>query len=403
MKRRDFLIGTTAITLTEFLAGCETQADLKVKLLKNTIPAQMVSKFRGELTSRPKLSFQPQESLTELFSLLQGWQKKSLLEKEQSSKNKTENIYIAKLFSLLQGWQKKSLLEKEQSSKNKTENIYIANLVTLGDYWLANAIKQKLIRPLTLNSESLSRWNTLPKKWRDLVTRNDQGDVDTQGKIWAAPYQWGTTLIAYRVDKFKTLGWQPKDWKDLWRPELEGNISLLNQPREVIGLTLKKLGKSYNTKNIDQVENLKSELEKLNKQVKFYSSDNYLQPLTIGDTWLAVGWSNDILPLLKKRKEIAAILPQSGTALWANLWVEPTDSAKTDLTEKWIDFCWQPQIAKQMSLLTQASSPVLLGINNNPLLFPPQKIIEKSEFLAPLANTTIEKYRNLWQEIRQPI
>ena len=379
MKRRDFLIGTTAITLTEFLAGCETQADLKIKLLKNTIPAQMVSKFRGELTSSAKLSFQPQESLTELFSLLQGWHKKSLL-------------------------------EKEQLSTNKTENIDIANLVTLGDYWLANAIKQELIQ--SLNSESLPRWNKLPEKWLDLVKRNDQGYVDPQGKIWAAPYQWGTTLIAYRVDKFKTLEWQPKDWKDLWRPELKGKISLLNQAREVIGLTLKKLGKSYNTKSIDQVENLKSELVKLNQQVKFYSSDNYLQPLIIGDTWLAVGWSNDILPLLKKRKKIAAILPQSGTALWANLWVKPTDSMDTYLTEKWIDFCWQPQIAKQISLLTQASSPVLLEINpneltsemnNNPLLFPPKKIIEKSEFLAPLDKITIEKYQQLWQEIRQPI
>ncbi|MEM1170379.1 MAG: extracellular solute-binding protein [Cyanobacteria bacterium P01_H01_bin.35] len=379
MKRRNFLIGATAITLAEFLAGCETQADLKIQLLKNTIPAQMVSKFRGELTSSPKLSFQPQESLSELFSLLQSWQRKLLL-------------------------------EKQNLSTNKTENIDIANLVTIGDYWLANAIKQELIQPL--NSEALSSWNKLPKKWQELVKRNNQGYVDTQDKVWAAPYQWGTTLIAYRVDKFKNLGWEPKDWSDLWRAELKGNISLLNQAREVIGLTLKKLGKSYNTKNIDEVENLKSELVKLNQQVKFYSSENYLQSLILGDTWLAVGWSNDILPLVKTRKEIAAVVPQSGTALWANLWVKPATTGETSLTEKWIDFCWQPQIAEQMSLLTQITSPILPGINpneltseinNNPLLLPPQEILEKSDFLYPLADSTIEQYRQLWQEIRQPV
>lgn len=110
MKRRIFLTGAVAITLAEFLAGCETQADLKVKLLKNSIPAQMMSKFRGELTSPyNNLSFKPIENLTELFSMLQDWQRKLLL-------------------------------EKQQSSINKTENINIANLVTLGDYWLANAI-----------------------------------------------------------------------------------------------------------------------------------------------------------------------------------------------------------------------------------------------------------------------
>lgn len=379
MKRRNFLIGATVITLAEFLSGCETQADLNIQLLKNTIPAQMVSKFRRELTSQPKLNFNPQESLTELFSLLQSWQRKLLL-------------------------------EEQKSSAEQTKNINIANLVTLGDYWLANAIKQELIQPL--NSETLQNWNKLPEKWQKLVKRNNQGYADPQGKIWAAPYQWGTTLIAYRVDKFKTLGWQPTDWSDLWKEELRHRFSLLNQAREVIGLTLKKLGQSYNTKNLSKVENLKSELVKLNQQVKFYASDNYLQSLITGDTWLAVGWSNDILPLVKTRKDIAAVIPKSGTALWANLWVKPAATAETSLTEKWIDFCWEPEIAEQMSLITQATSPIIPGINSteltseikdNSLLLPPEDILEKSDFLYPLEDSNIEQYRQLWREIRQPV
>ncbi|NEP87985.1 MAG: extracellular solute-binding protein [Okeania sp. SIO2C2] len=375
MKRRNFLIGATAITLAEFLAGCEGQGDLNIQLLKNTIPAQMVSKFKRELTSQPKLNFNPQENLTELFSLLQSWQRKLLLEEQKSSTEQT--------------------------------NINIANLVTLGDYWLANAIKQELIQPL--NSEALQNWNKLPEKWQKLVKRNNQGYADPQGKIWAAPYQWGTTLIAYRVDKFKTLGWQPTDWSDLWREELRHRFSLLNQPREVIGLTLKKLGKSYNVKNLSKVENLKSELVKLNQQVKYYASNNYLQSLITGDTWLAVGWSNDILPLVKTRKDIAAVIPKSGTALWSNLWVKPAATVETSLTEKWIDFCWEPQIAEQMSLITQTTSPIIPGINpteltseikDNSLLLPPEDILEKSDFLYPLGDSTIQQYRQLWQEIR---
>ncbi|MDJ0553925.1 MAG: extracellular solute-binding protein [Microcoleaceae cyanobacterium MO_207.B10] len=377
MKRRNFLIGATAITLAELLAGCESKADLKVQLLKNTIPAQMLQKFRGELESRSILSFKPQSELKDLFNLLQTWQIKV-----REAKDKP--------------------LEREKKLSE------IANLVTLGDYWLANAIKQELIQPI--NSESLKMWDKLPEKWQQLVRRNNQGYFDSQGKLWGAPYQWGTTLIAYRVDQFKSLGWEPKDWSDLWREELRHRFSLLNQAREVIGLTLKKLGKSYNTKNLSKVDNLKSELFQLNQQVKFYSSDNYLQPLIVGDTWLAVGWSNDILPLLKTRKDIAAVVPKSGTALWANLWVKPATTNETSLTEKWIDFCWQPEIATQMSLLTQATSPILSAMNqteltpeirSNSLLFPPQEIIENSDFLYPLTDSLIAQYRQLWEEMRQ--
>ena len=123
-----------------------------------------------------------------------------------------------------------------------------------------------------------------------------------------------------------------------------------------------------------------------------------------------MGWSNDILPLVKTRKEIAAVVPKSGTALWANLWVKPAATNDSSLIEKWIDFCWQPEIATQMSILTQATSPILSAmnqteltpeINNNSLLLPPQEIIENSDFLYPLADSLISQYRQLWVEMRQ--
>jgi len=63
---------------------------------------------------------------------------------------------------------------------------------------------------------------------------------------------------------------------------------------------------------------------------------------------------------MQRYQQIAAIIPQSGTALWADLWVRPADNrSRTSLGEQWIDFCWQPQIAEQISLLSKATSPFL--------------------------------------------
>lgn len=42
-----------------------------------------------------------------------------------------------------------------------------------------------------------------------------------------------------------------QDWDDLWRPELTGKISMIDSPREVVGAILKRMGASYNTKDID--------------------------------------------------------------------------------------------------------------------------------------------------------
>jgi putative spermidine/putrescine transport system substrate-binding protein len=291
----------------------------------------------------------------------------------------------------------------------------------LGDAWLSTAIKQNLIQPLS--SKSWSNWHKLPKSWQKLVRRNAQGDLVDDGAVYGAPYRWGSTVIAYRRDKLESINITIKDWQDLWLPELSDRISLLDSPREVIGLTLKKLGQSYNLNNLAAVSNLTTKLEAellaLQQQAKLYSSDHYLEPLILGDTWAAVAWSTDILPLLKTYPEIEFVIPQSGTSLWADLWVKPqlpkalltSDSAEQfEVVEKWIDYCWQPKTAKQISLFTDGISPILAtlprqqipqDLQDNVLVNSAILNSDKSEFLLPLKPETEQQYQDLWLKVRQ--
>ncbi len=383
MDRRSFLLGTGSLALSQMLAGCnsQNQSQLSVKVLKGSVPNQAVKAFRAQIKQSAKLDFTSVTELKNLFEELQSWQQKK--QKKDPGRSQLPIPLIP--------------------SQASTE---LPDLVTLGDYWLNAAIEQKLIQPL--DPSKLLAWSNLPSRWQELVRRNDKGQLDPQGKVWAAPYRWGNTVIAYNRDKFESLGWKPNDWDDLWREELRDRISLLNHPREVIGLTLKKLGKSYNTKNLNQVPDLEQQLSRLHQQVKFYSSDNYLQPLILGDTWLAVGWSTDLLPVMQGYRQIEVVIPQSGTALWADLWVRPAIEASSQpLYQQWIDFCWQPQFAEQIFLLSKAQSPIPVKIEPDdiqpglrPLLLTDPKIFERSEFLLPLSPETQQQYQSLWQKIR---
>ncbi|WP_193193609.1 extracellular solute-binding protein [Nostoc sp. MG11] len=391
MDRRSFLLSTSTLALSQLLFSCSgnNQAQLKVRLLKGSIPGQVVNQFQKGLQQQVQLKFAPVEQIRDLFQQLQNWQ--------QKSKATDQEI-----------WSR--FIPFRQSQK-----VDEADLVTLGDYWLKAAIEQKLIQPLDeVQKNQLKQWSVLDEKWKRLVTRNDQGNLDAQGKVWAAPYRWGSTVIVYNRDRFRDLGWTPKDWRDLWRDGLRDRISLLNQPREVIGLVLKKLGKSYNTENLDQVPDLEKELQTLNQQVKFYSSNNYLEPLIIGDTWLAVGWSSDVLPILGRYPQFAAVIPQSGTAIWADLWVRPTGVAQDTLSSQWIDFCWQPDIARQISLLTKSNSPISTNIVPSDIQKPLRSLLQsdvydglrlrevfdKSEFLLPLSPAAAKQYESLFTKIK---
>lgn len=381
MKRRSFLLGT-GMALTQLMAGCggSPSTTLRVRPLKNSLPAQLLNEFRDHLTQRVALDFVPDPQLKDLFTRLQTWNKPA----EIQGKWGLQLPFI--------------------SSKTPI----IPDLVTLGDYWLAPAIEQGLIQPL--DSTQLTEWKQIPARWQELVTRDQQGQLKPKGEVWGAPYRWGSTVIVYRRDKFKSLGLQePTDWGDLWREELRDRISLLDQPREVIGLTLKRLGHSYNTPDLDKISGLKDSLQQLNQQVKFYSSDTYLQPLLLGDTWLAVGWSTDVLRLTRNEPNIAAVIPQSGTALWADLWVQPAGASANALLEEWIDFCWQLKPASEISLYSRAASPIFAEKNSaelpqslrtNPVLLPDAQVLKNSEFLYPLPPSTVVAYRALWDNLR---
>ena len=385
MERRDFLIGGGMLALTQALAACGNQGQntLKIQLLKGSIPIQLIEEFPKLFNPAISLDIQVVEQLEEAFSHL---------ERLSSLVGKTSDTT----------WDWLPLGQ----SKTPTQ----PNLMTLGDSWLQSAIAQKLIQPLPI--KDLPSWQRLPRLWQSLVQRDTQGNPQENGQIWGAPYRWGTTMIAYRRDKFQELGWTPQDWGDLWRQELRGKISLLDQPREVIGLTLKKLGYSYNTQNLAKIPNLKAELQSLNQQAKFYSSDRYLQPLILEDTWAAVGWSTDILPLVKRNSQIVAIVPPSGTAMWADLWVEPQGQELSEGAKSWISFCWEPATANKISLLSNATSPLVItmrpeellpDLSKNPLIMLPQTVIDRSEFLDPLSSKALVQYAALWQNTRQKV
>lgn len=377
MDRRSFLQALSAVTLSQLLGACQqnNRTVLEVNLLPKTLPPQLIGKFRSksQLSVQIGLKSSPQE----IFSQLQQWHS------QQQTQGTTKT---------------------SRGVDPSSPPVFVPKLASLGDYWLPPAIQQNLLHPLSV--EDLDRWPALPPLWQKLVRRDRAGNLSDQGDIWGAPYRWGATLIAYRPDKFRDLGWEPRNWSDLWRPELRGRISLLDQPREVIGLTLKKLNQSYNLENLDSVSELSQELEALHRQVLFYRSTQYLEPLILEDTWVAVGWSTDILPAIAQEPDLQAVFPESGTALWADLWVQAQAQPEHDpaAVSEWINFWWGETVATNLSQFTSARSPFLSSNltekAQSHLLAANSDRLERSEFLLPLAPTTLKQYERLWQTLR---
>jgi putative spermidine/putrescine transport system substrate-binding protein len=126
--------------------------------------------------------------------------------------------------------------------------------------------------------------------------------------------------------------------------------------------------------------------------------------LILGDTWLAVGWSTDILPIVEKYNNISAVIPKSGTSLWADIWVKPRQETNNpQQLEKiydFIDFCWEEKSAKQINLFTNGVSPLKSPLKSNPKIPPmSSEVFAKSEFIDTLPELSIKQYQQLWKTI----
>ncbi|KAG8100888.1 hypothetical protein GUJ93_ZPchr0169g29005 [Zizania palustris] len=247
---------------------------------------------------------------------------------------------------------------------------------------------------------------------------NHNGEVDPNGAIWGVPYRWGTVVIAYKINKFKRHNLKPiKDWEDLWRPELAGKIAMVDSPREVIVSGGR--------------ETVLESLKQLQKQVQLFDSMNYLKSFGVGDVWVAVGWSGDVIPAAKRMSNVAVVVPKSGSSLWADLWAIPSATkfqtnqiggrtrGPSPLIHQWFDFCLQsarslpfrqdvipgasplflenpaPEVPQEQKRKPELDTNLVRGA-------PPPEILEKCEFLEPLSEKALDDYQWLISRMQSP-
>ncbi len=378
MDRRSLLIGLMAI-LAAPMTACQGNSDntLLLAAIQGVLSPQMLRDAQNSLLGEMTLRIKAQESLVSLFQQLQLWQASA----------------------------------QAPTGGNQPR---VADWALLSDYWLLPAIQQGLISPLD-NADSLAGWETLSDIWPRLLQRNSQGLLSESGVAWGTPYRWGHLMLVYDRRFFKSLGWEPTAWSDLLRPELEERIILPDHPRLALGLMLKALNYSVNDPEPTSHADFVAALDTWRSQVKAYDNTTYLQSLVIGDVALAVGWSNDIQPLLSRYRYLQAVAPDPGTLLSADIWTKPNLQATasdattlSDFEQAWLSYWWQPEIVTPLSLLAQGLSPLLLSdqppefsfeLAANTVLPTPQQL-QQSEFVEPLAETAIADYNQLWQQLR---
>jgi spermidine/putrescine transport system substrate-binding protein len=226
------------------------------------------------------------------------------------------------------------------------------------------------------------------------------------GQRYSVPITWGTTGLLYNSDKLKT---PPTDWADLWdnKAQLTRKMTLLDDPREVFGMALHRLGFSQNTLDLTQIQQAYQQLQVLKPHLANFTTDAWREPLLAGDLWMAQAYSTDATDLIKENPQIRYVIPPSGTNLWVDTMVIPVTAPNPESAYAWINYVTNPDRAAQLTETlgyvptTQAAIDRLPeAVRQDPIKFPPAEILAKCETMQTIPAAVTARIEQYWTQIK---
>ncbi len=221
---------------------------------------------------------------------------------------------------------------------------------------------------------------------------------------YSVPYMWGTVGILYN----KTMVSDPVDsWRILWNEKYSKQIIMPDSERDSIGITLRMLGYSLNSKNIDELEAAKKELIAQKPLVLTYVVDEVKDKMIGGEAALAVVWSGDAFYCMSENEDLEYAIPKEGSNYWFDAMVIPTTSKYQAEAELFIDFMCETDIAfNNADYIGYASphaeavkqlDPELTGNRN---AYPPEEDLADCEIFEYPGDEINKEYSRIWTEIK---
>ena len=263
------------------------------------------------------------------------------------------------------------------------------------EYMIERLIKEDRLEELDLNN--------IPNL--ENVLDNLRDPSYDPGNAHSVPYMWGTLGILYNTDMVSA---PITSWQSLFDGEYAGSIFMMNSLRDTIGLGLKALGYSMNTRNPDELREACDLLVK-QKQDKLVSGnfvDETKDKMVAGEAALAVIYSGDALYAMEKADNLAYVVPEEGSNIWVDGMCIPKGTANKAAAECFINFMCDPEIARMNMDYIYYSSPirqVVEGLSEeeaaNGALNPPQDVIARCEYYNDISDS-MDLYESIWMEIR---
>ena len=206
------------------------------------------------------------------------------------------------------------------------------DLVIGDDYILEMVISEGLARKL--DTAKLENYDNL-----NPVFMSQFYDPENE---YTVPYGAGIPLILYDPALTDV---EIKGYADLWDPSLEDNVAITANYRVINGITLKTMGESMNTEELDTIEKAGEKLLDLAPNIRVINDNNTQDYLVSGEVAAAFLYTSQVYNALNAREDLEVVYPEEGLGFGIMGAFIPSQAPNPDAAYAFIDYINRPENA----------------------------------------------------------
>lgn len=271
------------------------------------------------------------------------------------------------------------------------------DVICPSDYMIQRMIENDLLSEI--NFDNIPNLKNIGKQY---LERSRQFDPENK---YSVPYCWGTVGILYN----KMMVDEPVDsWSILWDPKYKDNILMQDSVRDAFGVTLKYLGYSLNSIDLDELTEAKNLLIEQKPLVQAYVIDQVRDKMIGNEAALGVIYSGEAIYTQKENPNLEYVIPKEGSNIWIDSWVIPKNAEHKENAEKFINFLCRPDIALMYFEYITYSTPNEAAreliedesIRNSEIAFPDLSKYDNLETFQYLGTEADQVYGDLWNKVK---
>ena len=271
------------------------------------------------------------------------------------------------------------------------------DVICPSDYMIQLMIENDLLSEI--NFDNIPNLKNIGKQY---LEQSRQFDPENK---YSVPYCWGTVGILYN----KMMVDEPVDsWSILWDPKYKDNILMQDSVRDAFGVTLKYLGYSLNSTDLDELTEAKNLLIEQKPLVQAYVIDQVRDKMIGNEAALGVIYSGEAIYTQKENPNLEYVIPKEGSNIWIDSWVIPKNAEHKENAEKFINFLCRPDIALMNFEYITYSTPNEAAreliedesIRNSEIAFPDLSKYDNLETFQYLGTEADQVYGDLWNKVK---